>query len=461
MYHQRDLRIAFLAALLAAPMALVACRPPAVDPGGLPPAPTPVTSQPVDVFGDQAAFEAALRDAIIARDFEALAQLMRDIPLTVGLWQSEGYQKPSPIEAASDIVTHIPEGGTVTFVADADLTALLGGTDPLSMWGPNVTPVSALLSQGWEDGNGEAILIVAQHPQGGFYWHAALLAPFGFAPGSGVGGTPVGTEGGGTLQDFEAALMDAVTDHNYSVLQYMVGDPFTVAAFQSEGNQVSAVEFAAQLQQTHLGANATPVFVADADLTALLGGTDPLTLWDPAVKVVDALYSQGWGPQGTDQVLLIIAENTLADGTSYWYWYALLYLPPQQGDNTTFRAQFENELIRAVVERDFAAMKALMRDSFEIGGWQAEGAVYTPDEAITKLQVEFYPPAEDIVTFGVSQDIAALLGQNPADFFGGGVSFLHSVGWGPEGNGDAILVIDATPEGVLYWKAILFALQGF
>jgi len=132
------------------------------------------------------------------------------------------------------------------------------------------------------------------------------------------------------------------------------------------------------------------------------------------------------------------------------------------GDNVAIRQQFEQSVMRAVVERDFEAMPALMSDPFTISGWQAGGAQWTPAEAVAQLQATFYPPEGSTVSFGGPQpDLSALLGQNPADFFGGGVSFLYSVGWGAAGNGEAILVIDATEEGVLCWRSILIATSGF
>jgi hypothetical protein len=115
----------------------------------------------------------------------------------------------------------------------------------------------------------------------------------------------------------------------------------------------------------------------------------------------------------------------------------------------------------AIVQREFEDMQALMGESFEISGWQAGGAAFPPAEAIARLQSEFYPPEGYLVSFAEQPDLSALLGANPADFFGGGVSFLYSNGWGPDGQGEAILVIDVTPEGVLYWRGVLFALDGF
>jgi hypothetical protein len=130
---------------------------------------------------DLATFEALVRDAVIQRDQEALAGLMGD-PFSIARWQSEGMSM-SPAEAAEELVMGwlIP-GNPVAFVEGADLTGMLGGTDPLTMWGPDVDARGAMLCTGWgSNASSEAILIVAWDDAIGYYWHAVLIAPEGFA----------------------------------------------------------------------------------------------------------------------------------------------------------------------------------------------------------------------------------------------------------------------------------------
>jgi hypothetical protein len=266
------------------------------------------------------------------------------------------------------------------------------------------------------------------------------------------------------LEAVERAIRDAVLNRDREAMIGLMGDPFVIAWWQSEGSEWTPAEAADELINGWLlPGNPLTFFEPEADyLTGLLGGMDPLTMWGPDVDAVSALYSTGWGSNGYSEALLIVAARPEGG----FYWHATLVAPEgfggvPQGDNATMREDFEIEVMRAIVERDYDIMPRLMGEQFEISGWQAGGAAWSPEEAVERLRTEFYPPEGDIVIFDTQADIAALLGQNPADFFGGGVSFLYSVGWGPEGNGEAIVVIDATDDGVLYWRGILVALYGF
>ncbi len=121
-------------------------------------------------------------DALRRGELEIVATSMGD-PFQIALWRSEGRSLP-PREAAEELaIQHLPNPEALEIVdPQPDLAALLDGTDPTALWGPEVDPLSALLTRGWgPEGQGEAMLILARHPsEARAYWHALLLAPLGF-----------------------------------------------------------------------------------------------------------------------------------------------------------------------------------------------------------------------------------------------------------------------------------------
>jgi len=148
--------------------------PTATRPTAAPPTTTPAPAPPLTAEE----FEAALQQAVVERDPARMASLMGD-PFTIAFWQSEGSGL-APADAAQQLATEgLAAGGVLTFdkPAPAELTRILKGTDPRTMWGPGVKVASVILSQGWgQDGKSIAFLIVAQRADGRYYWHGVLLA---------------------------------------------------------------------------------------------------------------------------------------------------------------------------------------------------------------------------------------------------------------------------------------------
>jgi hypothetical protein len=114
------------------------------------------------------------------RDYGLLQSLMGDT-FTIGYWESEGVEL-SPLDAALELEANLlPPQAFVAYTLTGDLKGLLGGLDPLTLFGPNVDAVRAIHSTGWgNDGTAEAILIIAQRPDGSYYWHGIVYAPSGF-----------------------------------------------------------------------------------------------------------------------------------------------------------------------------------------------------------------------------------------------------------------------------------------
>lgn len=131
------------------------------------PTPTPTTTSLQTVV-----------DTLNAHNFD-LAKSMMNGSFIFGFWQSEGTSYP-PDQAVEQLKNYI---GTTPLTADPskDLTALLGGTNPYSIFGLDPANSQALFVSGWGlDGKGEAILFATHFTDGSLYWRSVLIAPTGF-----------------------------------------------------------------------------------------------------------------------------------------------------------------------------------------------------------------------------------------------------------------------------------------
>lgn len=268
-----------------------------------------------------------------------------------------------------------------------------------------------------------------------------------------------GTGEGDDLAAFEDQVRKAVIQREEETMAQLMGDPFAIGWWQSEGVSLSPAEAAAELAMGWLIPGNPVAFVNDLDLTGMLNGLDPLTMWGPDIDARSALFCTGWGSNASSEAVLVIAW----DDTIGYYWHAVLIAPEgfaQTGDNLDFRGQFEQEVMQAIINHDFEAMIGLMSNPFQIALWQSQGKTLPPAEAIEQIKMN-YPPESFVISYSEPQpDLNTLLGGNPIDFFGGGISFLHSVGWGESGTGEAVVVIDANEDGALAWSMILFAPNG-
>jgi hypothetical protein len=263
------------------------------------------------------------------------------------------------------------------------------------------------------------------------------------------------------LDQFKAEVERAVLAGDFEAMAQLMGtNGHNIGVWGSEGYQTTRIEAAAEIS-----ANVPPgaSFVPGINLSDVAGGTNPLTIWDPAVNVVDGLLLGTYGQDSAGQAVLVIAR---ADNGDH-YWYATLIAPCgfegscAPDGNTGFREQFEADLMNAIASADFEAMKSFMLpgENFEIGGWRSGGSVHTPDSAVQVFIDSGWMAGP--VQFDPSRDVAAILGQNPADFFGGGINFIFGYGFGADGASEAIIVIDSTDDGQLHWRSILFAQGGF
>lgn len=141
------------------------------------------TPEPVEgaVYTALGPFQDDLLEGITTnRDYGLLQSLMGD-PFTIGYWQSEGVTLSPPAAAQELQANLLPPEAFVSYTLTDDLTGLLGGQDPLSLFGPDVEAVRAIHSTGWgHDGEGEAIIVIARRPDNSYYWHGIIFAGAGF-----------------------------------------------------------------------------------------------------------------------------------------------------------------------------------------------------------------------------------------------------------------------------------------
>ena len=128
---------------------------------------------------------------------------------------------------------------------------------------------------------------------------------------------------GGLDQDkltaFTRLITGALLSRNYDLLQTYMGERFNISSWRAEGTEMTPAEAVGEFKSYFLASQTQLNFLLlpfDM-LTQELGGVDPRTLYGRDVNVVNALNSMGWGPEGTGEALIIIAQAP--DGHFYFY----------------------------------------------------------------------------------------------------------------------------------------------
>lgn len=156
-------------------------------------APTPVISfeeggvDNPDVFVDPTAFRAALLQALNTHDTEKL-QIWMTEPFLTGTWRAD-LSDTSPADAINSLYAdQLGEENHLALVTDADLKALLGDKNPLSIPSSEAGVMDAFLVSGWgKDGRDEAILFVVRQADNSLKWHGWMQIQGGFS-GERLGG---------------------------------------------------------------------------------------------------------------------------------------------------------------------------------------------------------------------------------------------------------------------------------
>lgn len=189
MIHKKTFRILLLIAVLL----LSGCTPliPPVTTAGGPP--NPVVSvekgevENPSLFIDSAVFQSALLHAIAARDPDKLQRWMTE-PFLAGTWRADRSDTSSAFALVSLYAGQLGAEIRLEPVMDADLKALMGGTDPLLIPGGKAGVTDAFLVSGWgKDGRDEAILFVARQPDNSLKWQGWMRVQGGFS-GARLGG---------------------------------------------------------------------------------------------------------------------------------------------------------------------------------------------------------------------------------------------------------------------------------
>ena len=122
------------------------------------------------------------------------------------------------------------------------------------------------------------------------------------------------------LSQFNQILVEALNARDYEQLRPLMGDPFVIAYWLSEGTPNTPDEAIEQLQTILLSSTSPVTADPEKDLFALLG-MDPVTIVGPDAVEVSPLFTTGWGSEGNDEAILFVAKRPSGE----WYWYGLLF----------------------------------------------------------------------------------------------------------------------------------------
>jgi hypothetical protein len=280
--------------------------------------------------------------------------------------------------------------------------------------------------------------------------------------------------------DSAAALKTALESKDYAAIEALMAQEFGFGLIASEGRTYAPAEFIVQLQESYLGPGAVQVDLTRDIRTEV--GPDYQALVDSYAQTV---YSSGWGETQTDTALLFLNEQGQWSGMLYMFEgleAALLFAgagtASSRGEQSSVESAqpevavddqtlgpFQETLLAAITDqRDYAVLQALMGDPFVIGYWGSEGVELTPPAAAEELRSNMLPP-EAYASYTLTGNLSELLeGQPPETMWGPDVRVvraIHSTGWGPDGNAEAILFIAQRADSTYYWHGIVYAMRGF
>ena len=90
-------------------------------------------------------------------------------------------------------------------------------------------------------------------------------------------------------QEFVSGLIAALVSRDAASLQAMMGDPFVLAQWQGDVQTLPPTAAIDVVMTQLLDPTQTIAFVTNDVINGWLGGVDPLSLWPPEVKVIDAV----------------------------------------------------------------------------------------------------------------------------------------------------------------------------
>ncbi|UCG25948.1 MAG: hypothetical protein JSW55_08185 [Chloroflexota bacterium] len=149
------------------------------------------------------------------------------------------------------------------------------------------------------------------------------------------GTAPVGAtaEATAAVKDpgLKATLAEALANADLQTLEAMMNDSFVIGYWESGSQRLTPAEAVEQLQLNLLPDPMTLRFTVDRDLFPDLGDVDPTKVYGYKVKVVDLVYSEGWGADGQGEAILTIGLTPEGQ-----YWPGMIYAPAgfEEADET-------------------------------------------------------------------------------------------------------------------------------
>ena len=130
-----------------------------------------------------------------------------------------------------------------------------------------------------------------------------------------------------SLEFLTQAVQQGLQDRNTGGLRwdYRIHDPFLIGYWQSEGAVRTPDEVATELANSLYDASQPGgmTFTTERQAFPPLQGIPPENIIDPAVNLVQVVYSEGWGLDGQGAAILYFAQ----DECNGYYWYGLLFSP--------------------------------------------------------------------------------------------------------------------------------------
>ena len=146
------------------------------------------------------------------------------------------------------------------------------------------------------------------------------------APESGTNTAKCNSGYFGTSEEVIETIQYNLEIGNYYPFSYLIGDPFVIGYWRSEGVSLPRAEAYAQLQENFFPAPDKVTFSLDPAQFPGLDGTPLEQIWGPQANVVAQLYSTGWGSEGQAETILAVARCS-ENGSDSYYWYGMLYAP--------------------------------------------------------------------------------------------------------------------------------------
>lgn len=443
-------------------------------------APTPIvrfepagTDDP-NVFVDHAPFQAALLQAIEARDEAKLERLMAE-NFVSGWWRGEMGDLPRTDALRELYQDQLGETIKLNAAPNIDLPALMGGINPLDIPRREANVVNAILVTGWgKDGRDEAILFVSRQPDNALRWAGTMVVKGGFTSPE---------TGGVEFYINKAHGYQMYLPRGYEVQEPNRDEIAILAPKGTEGHRARAfitVEPAngrtAEQMLTETKYDLPPEF---SDQTGTFMGLDT-----EMALILDRVPSQDM-----QRVLFVVHEDRL---------YRMIFIPNDEIESAAYNQMrnlyavvvntfkfipveraapakpsggklvaepdvFIKLLQQGLAERDKAALQSMMGETFSLTEWSLDGmqSILTPDEAIQQILNNYVPAGAQPVLDTNHTILARYFSDRLTTEDGEELILVHVSGWGAQGKDEAILFIARRADGSLYWYRAMTALGGF